>query len=123
MTVFEISVLAAFAVMMLATVIIAACAVSAMKKIAGSVNTAPAAAPAVPVRQHIDAGKNGVALISDTEASELAPAETEVTVPQGRLYLYGTTEREAAMIMAIVADQTKIPLNRLRFDKITKVEG
>ena len=64
-----------------------------------------------------------MALISDTEASELAPAETEVTVPQGRLYLYGTTEREAAMIMAIVADQTKIPLNRLRFDKITKVEG
>jgi len=40
----------------------------------------------------------------------------------GELTLINTTEREAAMIMAIVADSTGIPLNELRFKSIRKVE-
>lgn len=40
----------------------------------------------------------------------------------GELKLINTDEREAAMIMAIVADETNTPLNELRFKSIKKVE-
>lgn len=36
----------------------------------------------------------------------------------GELQLIKTTDREAAMIMAIVADELGVPLNTLRFKKI-----
>jgi len=56
--------------------------------------------------------------------------ETPVTEEQqplaagtcGELKLINTDERDAAMIMAIVADSTGIPLNELRFKSIKKVE-
>ena len=40
----------------------------------------------------------------------------------GELKLINTDERDAAMIMAIVADQPNTPLNELRFKSIKKVE-
>lgn len=40
----------------------------------------------------------------------------------GELTLVNTDERDAAMIMAIVADQTNTPLNELRFKSIKRVE-
>lgn len=40
----------------------------------------------------------------------------------GELKLINTDERDAAMIMAIVADQTNTPLNELRFKFIKRVE-
>ncbi len=40
----------------------------------------------------------------------------------GELKLINTDERDAAMIMAIVADQTDTPLNELRFKSIKRVE-
>ena len=40
----------------------------------------------------------------------------------GELKLINTDERDAAMIMAIVADQANTPLNELRFKSIKRVE-
>lgn len=40
----------------------------------------------------------------------------------GELKLVNVSERDAAMIMAIVADETGTPLNELRFVSIKKVE-
>ena len=40
----------------------------------------------------------------------------------GELVLINTDERDAAMIMAIVADTTGIPLNELRFKSIKRVD-
>ena len=55
--------------------------------------------------------------------------EPEVIEPQplasgacGELKLINTEERDAAMIMAIVADSTGVPLNELRFKSIKKAE-
>ena len=40
----------------------------------------------------------------------------------GELVLINTDERDAAMIMAIVADTTGIPLNELRFKSIKRID-
>lgn len=60
----------------------------------------------------------------DKEAD--APAEAEkaelASGTCGELKLINTDERDAAMIMAIVADSTGTPLNELRFKSIKKVE-
>lgn len=40
----------------------------------------------------------------------------------GELKLYDTPDRDAAMIMAIVADELKIPVNELRFISIKEVK-
>ena len=52
-----------------------------------------------------------------------APVPAGPTAPgtAGDLKLYGTPDRDAAMIMAIVADELKIPLNELRFISIREV--
>ena len=44
-----------------------------------------------------------------------------VTGAAGELKLYDTPERDAAMVMAIVADELKIPINELRFISIREV--
>ena len=60
----------------------------------------------------------------DKEAD--APAEVEkaelASGTCGELKLINTDERDAAMIMAIVADSTGTPLNELRFKSIKKME-
>ena len=56
-----------------------------------------------------------------------APVEKAVKLPvadgtAGELKLYDTDPRDAAMIMAIVANKTGKPLNELRFKSIREVE-
>jgi len=60
------------------------------------------------------------------EAPKAAPAETKVEKPLakgscGDLKLNNVPERTAAMVMAVVADEMKTPLNQLRFKSIKKV--
>ena len=58
------------------------------------------------------------------------PAGEVITVPRGpsapgaagELKLYDTDPRVAAMLMAIVADDLKVPLNELRFLSIREVK-
>ena len=54
--------------------------------------------------------------IAETEVKETANGTC------GELKLINVSERDAAMIMAIVADETGTPLNELRFVSIKKVE-
>ncbi|MBP5774385.1 MAG: OadG family protein [Clostridiales bacterium] len=68
---------------------------------------APAAASAAPV--------------AATKAP-VAPAVPEVEFSSGSLKLKGCDEKTAAMIMAIVSDNTGIPLSELIFKSITLVE-
>lgn len=61
-------------------------------------------------------------------AAEEKPAPSPAPAPNGRAGTYGelklvdVDERTAAAIMAIVSDETQIPLNELRFKSIRKVE-
>ena len=58
-----------------------------------------------------------------TKAAE--PAVKEEKEPQtygGEIALYGVDEKTAACIMAIVADQTKIPLDQLVFRSIRAID-
>ncbi|MCI9576264.1 MAG: OadG family protein [Clostridiales bacterium] len=60
--------------------------------------------------------------------SDCAPAEiqTEEWVPapesSGEVKLYGVDEATAAMIMAIVADECKLPLSELQFQSIREIK-
>ncbi|MBO5982751.1 MAG: OadG family protein [Clostridia bacterium] len=54
----------------------------------------------------------------DIQAEEASKAKGTC----GELVLINTEERDAAMIMAIVADSTGIPLNELRFKSIKRVD-
>lgn len=53
-----------------------------------------------------------------------APAPTGPAAPgsAGDIKLYDVSDKEAAMIMAIVADKTGKPLNELRFKSIREVK-
>lgn len=57
-------------------------------------------------------------------AAEAAPAPAGEPAPgtAGELKLYDTDPRDAAMIMAIVADELGKPLNELRFISIREVQ-
>lgn len=59
-------------------------------------------------------------------AAEVAPVEAapkaEAPGTAGELKLYDTDPRDAAMIMAIVADTLQKPLNQLRFISIKEVK-
>ena len=75
--------------------------------VVGSFSAKPEAAPAAPA------------------AAPAAPAEAEDSGEEfssGSLKLKGCDEKTAAMIMAIVSDNTGIPLNELIFKSITLVE-
>lgn len=58
----------------------------------------------------------------EEESVETAPAELAPGTC-GELVLVKTEERDAAMIMAIVADTLGTPLNELRFRSIKRVDG
>ncbi len=77
----------------------------------GRAMTAKKPAPAVPMPAE--------------SAAAVTPAphapEPEAPGAAGELKLYDTPERDAAMIMAIVADELKIPINELRFISIKEV--
>ena len=60
-------------------------------------------------------------------AAPAAPAESAAPAPEapgsaGELKLYDTDPRDAAMIMAIVADALGKPINQLRFISIKEVK-
>ena len=57
-------------------------------------------------------------------AAPAAPVKTGPAAPgaAGELKLYNTDPKAAAMIMAIVADELKTPLNELRFKSIKEVK-
>lgn len=57
------------------------------------------------------------------KAAEEAPADAEPAPGScGELVLVKTEDRDAAMIMAIVADTLGVPLNTLRFKSIKRLE-
>ena len=55
-------------------------------------------------------------------AAAPAPAPAAAPGSAGKLKLYDTPDKEAAMIMAIVANQMGRPLNELRFISIKEVK-
>jgi len=68
--------------------------------------------------------------VMQKKAVEAAPVTvTETAIPKekapgtaGELKLYNTNPRDAAMVMAVVADELKTPLNELRFISIREVD-
>lgn len=54
-------------------------------------------------------------------AEKVAVINKPSTAPVGQLTLIRTSERDAALIMAIVADGLDVPLNQLRFLSIKQV--
>lgn len=60
---------------------------------------------------------------ASAEGKDIPPKES-VPAPgsAGDVKLYDVSDRDAAMIMAIVADQMKVPLNELRFLSIREVK-
>ena len=61
---------------------------------------------------------------AETNSVEAVPARQAEPAPgaAGEVKLYDTDPRDAAMIMAIVADELKTPLNQLRFRSIRRIE-
>ncbi len=71
--------------------------------------------------------KKPAAVTAHEAAVAVAVPETKSSGPAapgaaGELKLYDTPERDAAMIMAIVADELKLPINELRFISIKEVK-
>ncbi len=68
----------------------------------------------------------GSAKSAEAAAAPAAPAPVKEADPApgaaGELMLKNVSERDAAMIMAIVADKLQKPLNELRFKSITEVD-
>ena len=77
--------------------------------IMGKVMTAKKAAPAAP---------------AVAENSPVAPAKDGPVAPgsAGQIALHGVPDKEAAMLMAIVADKLGKPVNELRFKSIKEVK-
>ena len=60
--------------------------------------------------------------VAPAAAAPAAPAAAPAPGSAGKLKLYDTPDKEAAMIMAIVANQMGRPLNELRFISIKEVK-
>ena len=62
---------------------------------------------------------------TEIEREAAAPSIKAEPAPgtAGELKLYDTDSRDAAMIMAIVADELKVPLNQLRFHSIRQIKS
>ena len=58
----------------------------------------------------------------DLGAPQTAPAAAPAPGTAGRIKLYDTPDRDAAMVMAIVAHKLGKPLNELRFISIKEVK-
>lgn len=74
--------------------------------------------------EKLDAFKSKLMFFKKDKSEGESPAKEEPLANGtcGELKLINTDERDAAMIMAIVADSTGTPLNELRFKSIRKVE-
>lgn len=58
----------------------------------------------------------------DTAPVQSADENNAPDISAGELRLYDVDEKTAAMIMAIVSDETKIPLSELRFKSIKALD-
>ena len=69
-------------------------------------------------------GKKKAAPAAAAPAAAPAPAVDKAKAPgsAGEIKLHDVPDKEAAMIMAIVADQMQKPLNELRFKSIKEVK-
>lgn len=66
-------------------------------------------------------------IFKKNKGTDSAPIQEEVSAPTapgscGKLVLKNVEDREAALIMAIVADKMQTPLNQLHFKSISLVE-
>ena len=68
-----------------------------------------------------DKPKDAVSSAVVKAASDDAPAKPLAPGSAGDLKLYNTDPRDAAMIMAIVADELQKPINELRFLSIREI--
>lgn len=68
-----------------------------------------------------DKPKNAVSSASIKAAPDEAPAKKLAPGSAGDLKLYNTDPRDAAMVMAIVADELQKPINELRFLSIREI--
>lgn len=68
--------------------------------------------------------KSAAAKSAETKAAPVAVAPSAPPAPgsAGHVKLHGVPDKEAAMIMAIVADKMQTPLNELRFISIREIE-
>ncbi len=68
--------------------------------------------------------KTAAAKAETASAKETAPVAEAPKAPgsAGHVKLHGVSDKEAAMIMAIVADKMQTPLNELRFISIKEVK-
>ena len=80
------------------------------KAMAGSREKAKAAAPAAPIPTPV------------IPAAPAAPSSPPAPGSAGEVKLFDVPDKEAAMIMAIVADKMGKPLNELRFKSIKEVK-
>lgn len=74
-------------------------------------------------RAMVTARKRPAAAAPEDQSVSVTPLPHEPKAPgtAGDLMLYDTPDEIAAMIMAIVADELKIPINELRFISIKEV--
>jgi len=95
--------------------------------VAAPIAAAPVAAPAAPAAPVAQAPAAPVAPVA------AAPAPAAPAVPAGMVVLEENTsvgelklkncdDKSAAMIMAIIADELKTPLNQLRFKSISRID-
>lgn len=68
--------------------------------------------------------KSAAAKSAETKAAPVAAAPSAPPAPgsAGHVKLHGVPDKEAAMIMAVVADKMQTPLNELRFISIKEIE-
>jgi len=80
----------------------------------------------VPVPDTGAAASGAAAKAPKEEAVEVAPTATGSALPDsqsaGKLDLINVDDKTAAVIMAIVSNESGIPLNRLQFNSIKKIE-
>lgn len=69
-----------------------------------------------------EAAGEGTGAVAVTVAAADAPSRPLAPGSAGNLKLYDTDPRDAAMIMAIIADELGKPLNELRFISIREVK-
>ncbi len=76
------------------------------------------------ILQKIENKKSDTPVINNEDAKVLSTIENNETVAfsSGQLKLFNVDEKTAAMIMAIVSDESKIPLSELCFKSIRAIE-
>jgi hypothetical protein len=67
--------------------------------------------------------KQNVEIAEGDTTTEVIAAESNNAVGYGELKLFGVDEKTAAMIMAIVSDESNIPLAELQFKSIKLLEN